>query len=98
MISLNIKSVKAFFMFTVYILFSSSCKKFYTGHSADVVNRMKEHNSGETQSIKSCIPWSIVWKCTLASRSEAMQLESKIKKRGARRFLADANVDLSRGA
>ena len=48
-----------------------------------------EHNSGETKSIKHGIPWEVVWKTHLPSRTEAIQLEIKIKKRGAKRFLED---------
>ena len=50
---------------------------------------MLEHNSGETKSIRNGIPWEVVWQTQLPSRAEAMQLESKIKKRGAKRFLED---------
>ncbi|MBL7860738.1 MAG: GIY-YIG nuclease family protein [Cyclobacteriaceae bacterium] len=40
----------------VYILYSESCKKFYTGQTQDFDYRLIEHNSGETKSIKPCIP------------------------------------------
>ena len=82
----------AFFVsmsFTVYILFSKSTQKYYTGSTQDLVNRLLEHNSGETKSIKHGIPWEVVWKTHLPSRTEAIQLEIKIKKRGAKRFLED---------
>ena len=76
-------------MFTVYILFSKKSQKFYTGQTNDLTNRIAEHNGGETKSIKSGIPWEIVWQFQTDSRVEAMALESKIKKRGAKRFLQD---------
>ena len=75
--------------FTVYILFSDSCKKYYTGQSQDLRRRFEEHNSGETTSIKSCMPWRLIWSREVDSRGEAMVMESKIKKRGAGRFLKD---------
>ena len=81
-------------MFTVYILFSKSISKYYTGHTQDLINRLIEHNNGETTSIRNGIPWEIVWKMEFDSRAEAMKMEAKIKKRGAKRFLED----LSRGA
>ncbi len=77
-------------MFTVYILFSVSTQKFYTGQTHDIENRLLEHNSGETKSIKNGMPWTIVWRQDLASRSEAMILEKKIKSRGAKRFVDDS--------
>ena len=78
---------------TVYILFSDSCKKFYTGQTADFENRLAEHNRGETKSIKSCLPWRPIWTITLDTRSEAVVLETKIKSRGAARFLADLGIN-----
>ena len=80
--------------FVVYILFSESTNKFYTGHTQNLENRLIEHNQGETSSIKSGIPWKLVWNQSCPSRSEAMKLENRIKKRGAKRFLED----VSRGA
>jgi putative endonuclease len=80
--------------YKVYILFSLSIGKYYTGHSEDLENRMMEHNGGETTSIKHGIPWAIAWVKETSSRSEAIKLENRIKKRGAKRFLED----VSRGA
>jgi putative endonuclease len=42
--------------------------------------------------MKSGIPWRIVFRKDFPSRSEAVQLEIEIKKRGARRFLADLGL------
>ncbi|MFM8849418.1 MAG: GIY-YIG nuclease family protein [Cytophagales bacterium] len=84
-----------FFMgFTVYILYSKSISRYYAGSTQDLANRLYEHNSGETSSIRNGIPWEVIWEIQLPDRSAAMLLESKIKKRGAKRFLED----LSRGA
>ncbi len=38
-------------MFTVYILFSHTTQKYYTGQTQNLENRLLEHNSGETPSI-----------------------------------------------
>ena len=81
--------------YLVYILFSDTCKKFYTGQSDNFVNRLVEHNNGETKSIKMCIPWKLVWSKEVATRAEAMMLEKKIKSRGAARFLKDLGVELA---
>ena len=79
-------------IFSVYILYSKTCKRFYTGHTHDLNNRIDEHNRGETKSIKNCAPNDRVWHIEVATRSEAMVMESKIKKRGASRFLADLGI------
>ncbi len=84
--------------YTVYILFSQSTGKFYTGQTQNIENRIIEHNSGETKSIKAGFPWKIVWKQELPTRAEAMALEKKIKSRGAYRFLSDLGIAVSRGA
>jgi putative endonuclease len=47
--------------YRIYILFSESARKFYTGHTQDIVNRIREHITGETSSIKAGIPWKLVW-------------------------------------
>ena len=80
--------------FVVYILYSETTSKYYTGSTQNLANRLKEHNGGETSSIKNGIPWILVWQTEYQTRAEAMALEIKIKKRGAKRFLED----LSRGA
>ena len=78
-------------MFIVHILYSETTQKYYTGQTQDIENRMLEHNSGETTSIKNGIPWIIVWRKELETRGEAMQLEKKIKSRGAKRFIEDSD-------
>jgi len=80
--------------FLVYILYVETTSKYYTGSTHDLANRLQEHNCGETSSIKNGIPWKVVWHGGFETRAEAMALEIKIKKRGAKRFLED----LSRGA
>ncbi|HOZ51602.1 MAG TPA: GIY-YIG nuclease family protein [Chitinophagaceae bacterium] len=74
-------------MFIVYILFSESTQKCYTGQTQNLENRLLEHNSGETPSIKHGIPWKLVWFAQVESRKEAMILEKKIKNKGAMRFI-----------
>jgi len=46
--------------YSVYILFSKFCQKFYTGQTQDFDNRIIEHNAGETKSLKSCLPWTLI--------------------------------------
>jgi putative endonuclease len=87
-----------FMVYTVYILFSKSCGKFYSGQTQHFENRLIEHNAGEMKSIKSCTPWLTIWKTEVASRSKAVMLEKKIKARGAERFLLDLWITVSRGA
>ena len=79
----------------VYILYSDLCGKFYTGQSDNIDNRIIEHNNGETKSIRTCVPWRLVWSCQVGSRAEAMMLEKKIKSRGAARYLSDLGIGVA---
>jgi len=73
----------------VYILFSQTRLKYYVGQTQDFEKRIKRHNKGLVLSTKGGIPWELVKRFELESRSEAMKLERKIKKRGIARFLKD---------
>ncbi|MHB1108342.1 MAG: GIY-YIG nuclease family protein [Lutibacter sp.] len=48
---------------------------------------MKKHNQGNVQSTKFGIHWKLVLKIEAANRSEALILEKKVKKRGAKRYI-----------
>jgi len=76
----------------VYFLLSESRQKYYVGITNDVVDRMYRHNSGQSLSTKSGVPWKLVHTIECKNKSEAMALEIKIKKRGIKRFLIDNNI------
>ncbi|MFD0976056.1 GIY-YIG nuclease family protein [Salinimicrobium gaetbulicola] len=73
----------------VYILFSEKSSRYYVGQTADIEERLKRHNSGRVNSTKYGIPWKVVLLKEVSERSEAMVLEQKIKKRGAKRYIDD---------
>ena len=79
--------------FTVYILYSCKTKKFYAGQTDSLDLRLTRHNQGLVKSTKPGIPWLIVWTMVVSSRSEALLLEKKIKKRGISRFIDDLNFN-----
>ncbi|MDP1677172.1 MAG: GIY-YIG nuclease family protein [Bacteroidota bacterium] len=79
-------------MFFTYILFSDTLNKYYVGHTYDVQERLKRHNAGEGQFTKNGVPWELKYTFECKTRSEAMILENKIKKRGVKRFLQDITV------
>ena len=74
-------------MFIVYILHSQVVDEFYCGQTNDLQKRLLRHNSGETRSSKHGIPWNVVGYLSFETRSEAMNLEKAIKKRGIKRWL-----------
>ena len=60
------------------------------GQTANIDKRLKRHNQGLVPSTKSGTPWELVLQIKVSDRSEAMVLERKIKKRGAKRYLNDS--------
>jgi len=76
-------------MYIVYVLYSRSSLKYYTGQTDNLDNRLCRHNSGLSLSTKSGKPWELIYQIQFSTRSEAMLLEQKIKKRGAKRYLED---------
>lgn len=81
----------------VYIIFSESLNRFYCGSTADFVKRLKEHNNGKGNYTSKGVPWKEVKLFELASRAEAVKLESQIKKRGIKRYLDDLKINTSGG-
>jgi putative endonuclease len=81
-------------MFNTYILYSQSTGLFYAGHSSDLQRRLVEHNRGKTSFMKKGMPWVLIYSIEFRTRSEAMVMESTIKKRGAARFLSDNNIEV----
>jgi putative endonuclease len=78
-------------MFFTYILQSKKTKRYYIGSTDDLKNRLEEHNSGETVSIRRGIPWKIVHTEQFNTRSEAIRKEKQIKARGTQRYLDSLN-------
>lgn len=79
-------------MFYVYILYSSSLGKYYVGSTENVENRLQQHNSGKGNFTKKGVPWFLIVSIECVSRTEAVQLELKVKKRGAKRYLQDNHL------
>jgi putative endonuclease len=76
-------------MYYVYILYSSSLKKHYVGSTENVENRLNQHNAGKGNFTSKGIPWVLIKSIMCETRSEAVKLEIKIKKRGIERYLQD---------
>ena len=76
----------------VYILYSPSLDKFYTGMSKFTSKRLRQHRNGESSWTSRASDWIDIWKIEKEDSKSARVLEKKIKKRGARRFLNDMNI------
>ncbi|MEZ4552139.1 MAG: GIY-YIG nuclease family protein [Desulfobacterales bacterium] len=86
--------------YQVYIIQSQSNGSYYCGYSGNVKQRLASHNDPAyrlTRTTKFVSgPWQIVWTSEFLSRSEAVKLERKVKKRGIGRFLHETESAESR--
>ncbi|MGB2706283.1 MAG: GIY-YIG nuclease family protein [Candidatus Omnitrophota bacterium] len=67
-------------MYNVYIAKSRKTGHCYIGSAADVENRIKQHNSNQTRSTRNKGPHILVYKETLATKTEARKRENQLKK------------------
>ncbi len=67
-------------MYTVYILYSDFFDSFYVGFTQDIKARLNAHNSGLNKSTKRYIPWKLAGEVKKATKTEAMELERKLKR------------------
>ncbi len=76
-------------MFYIYIIYSKSADKFYTGYSSDPWRRLVEHNTKPFNSFSSRYrPWELraVFRCG-ESAGDAMKLEKFIKRQKDRNLI-----------
>ena len=66
-------------MYYVYIL-ENPDGKYYIGHTENLTDRLKRHNSNQVRSTKSKGPWKIVYNETYKTRNEAYARELQIKR------------------
>ena len=74
-------------MFFAYVLKSIHCDFYYKGHCENLQQRLAQHNSGMTQSIRPYIPFQIVYSEQFQTRNEAIKREKYFKSAAGRRFL-----------
>ncbi len=78
--------------FVVYILFSEKIQKYYVGFSGDLEKRLEDHNAGKAIFTSTGKPWKLIHYFHCDSRTEAIKMESSIKKRGIKRYLQDKGI------
>ena len=74
-------------MFFAYVLKSVNYDFYYKGHCENLNERIIQHNSGMTESIRSYIPFKIVYVEEFLTREEAIKREKYFKTAAGRRFL-----------
>jgi len=68
-------------MHYVYILKSKRNGRLYTGYSADLKQRVKDHNAGKSPYTKNNRPYSLVYYEAYFSKVEAQKREQSLKLR-----------------
>ena len=66
-------------MFHTYILESEKTGRLYIGQTNDITERLRRHNAGVNLSTKAYTPWRLCFLVQFPFRSEAVQLEIKLK-------------------
>ena len=74
-------------MYFVYIIYSISHHKYYIGQSNNFDLRLARHNAGTEKYTSAYKPWEKVWVREKSSRSEAINLEIKLKNLNRERLL-----------
>ena len=74
-------------MFFAYVIQSEIDGSLYKGHSEDLQRRLQQHNSGKTKSIKSKIPYILIYSEEFLTREESIKRDKYFKTAAGRRFL-----------
>ncbi|MFV8836816.1 GIY-YIG nuclease family protein [Salinimicrobium soli] len=76
-------------MHFLYILYSKSADRYYTGETANMENRLKNHISHRYKKgfTKAAEDWEIVLQLQLEKKEDALFLESFIKKMKSKTFI-----------
>ncbi|MEO6305650.1 MAG: GIY-YIG nuclease family protein [Bacteroidia bacterium] len=75
-------------MFFAYVIQSESDETFfYKGHCEDLEKRLKQHNSGQTVSIKNKVPFKLVYFEAFELRIQAIKREKYFKSAAGRKYL-----------
>ncbi len=74
-------------MFYAYVLKSVNHDFIYKGHCENPEERIKQHNSGITESLRPYLPVKLVYKEEFTTREEAIAREKYFKTSAGRRYL-----------
>jgi putative endonuclease len=74
-------------MHYVYVIRGKTSGFLYKGHCKDLEERLKQHNSGMTKSIRPYIPFELAYYEKFETLQDAIQREKYFKSAAGRRFL-----------
>lgn len=73
--------------FFVYILYAPSFDKYYIGQTADIKQRLLDHNHSEKNNFTSRYrPWNLMLSIPVPSRNIALRMERYIKNRKSKSY------------
>ncbi len=78
-------------MFTVYVLYTKTYDKHYTGYTSNLEKRLVSHNElgkGWTSKYR---PWTLIYSKSFEIKSEAMEYEQWLKSGAGRSFIKSIN-------
>ena len=79
-------------MYYTYILKSLKDNGYYFGHTKDIDNRLKTHNSKKVRSTKSRVPFILHYLETFNTKSEAYRREMHFKTKEGRMELIEKGI------
>jgi putative endonuclease len=81
-------------MYFVYILFSPSKNKFYTGFTQNLEERIRKHNSNHKGFTGGCGDWILKYKEEFLDRQDALNREKQIKSWKSRKMIEQLIANL----
>jgi putative endonuclease len=79
--------------FITYIIYSRYINKYYVGYSSNTIEeRLKKHLTNHKGFTSKAKDWIVLYTKSYNTKTEAIALERKIKKRGAKRYLSDLKL------
>ena len=74
-------------MYSVYILYSESRKKYYIGSTGELQRRVSQHNSSRYGFTAVGRPWRLVYSAEYLTKTEALRREHYLKSMKSSRFI-----------
>jgi putative endonuclease len=74
-------------MWYVYIIRSvTHPEREYTGATANLKQRLSDHNAGKSTHTAKFVPWELVWFCAFTDKHKALAFEKYLKSHSGRAF------------
>ena len=74
-------------MYYIYVIQSNKDKKFYTGFTGDLQNRLQDHNAGRVPSTKGRGPFKLMYYEACLNEQDALAREKYLKSGMGKRYL-----------